>query len=160
MGHWVACAGEEAGSAACAGVEVAGTVAEDWSRSSPSPGFPGNQACDWCWQGCGCHGHWEGACCKTRTEEEGGAWASKGCSCLRRTQGRAVGSSGRRRGSLVHTPAALLTREPWPSEPPSSYDAASPLFQDSSIAVGSRDSEHSSSISEGSTGSSRYRRGG
>ena len=33
------------------------------------------------------------------------------------------------------------------------------LFQDSSIAVGSRDSEHSSSIFEGSTGSSRYRRG-
>lgn len=32
------------------------------------------------------------------------------------------------------------------------------LFRDSSIAVGSRDSEHSSSTSEGSTGSSRYRR--
>lgn len=34
------------------------------------------------------------------------------------------------------------------------------LFQDSSIAVGSRDSEHSSSMPEGSTGSSRYRGGG
>ena len=34
------------------------------------------------------------------------------------------------------------------------------LFQDSSIAVGSRDSARSSSISEGNTGSSRYRRGG
>lgn len=33
------------------------------------------------------------------------------------------------------------------------------LSQGSSTAVGSRDSEHSSSISEGSTGSSRYRRG-
>lgn len=51
-------------------------VAEDWSSLSPSPGSPGNQASDCCWQGCGCHGHWEGACCKLKAEEEGGAWAS------------------------------------------------------------------------------------
>lgn len=38
-----------------------------------------------------------------------------------------MGSSGRRRGSLVHIPAVLLTKEPWPSEHPSSYDAASQL---------------------------------
>lgn len=176
MGRWVACAGEEVACAACAacaactacaeeevacaacaGVEVA--VAEDWSCLSPSPGPPGNQAFDWCWQGCGCHGHLEGACCKIMTEEEGGAKGSLGCSSLKQILSRAVGSSGRRRGSLVHIPAVLLTKEPWPSEHLSSYDAASQLFQDSSIAVGSRDSAHSSSIFEGNTGSSRHRRG-
>lgn len=57
--------------------------AEDCSCPFPAPGSPGNQASDWCWQACGCHGHWVGACCKLKTEEEGGAWASKGCSCLK-----------------------------------------------------------------------------
>lgn len=161
MGRWGSCAVEEEGCAACAAcaAEVAVTVAEDWSFPSPSPGSPGNQASDCCWLGCGCHGHLEGACCKLRTEEEEEAWASGGCSFLKQIRRRGVGSSGRRRGSLVHIPAVLPSREPWPSEPPSSYDAASRLFQDSSIAVGSRDSERSSSIFGGSTGSNRYRRG-
>lgn len=48
---------------------------------------------------------------------------------------RAAGSSGRWRGSLVHIPAVLLTREPWPSEPPSSCDAASPLKDEDSTVI-------------------------
>lgn len=40
---------------------------------------------------------------------------------------RAVGSSARRRGSLGYIPAGPPAMEPWPSELPSSYDAASQL---------------------------------
>lgn len=40
---------------------------------------------------------------------------------------RAVGSSARRRGSLGYIPAGPPSMEPWPSELPSSYDAASQL---------------------------------
>lgn len=56
-------------------------VAVDYSCPAPSPGPPGNQASDWCWQACGCR--WEGACCRLKTEEEGEAWASWGYSCLK-----------------------------------------------------------------------------
>lgn len=42
---------------------------------------------------------------------------------------RAVGSSGSHYSS-VHITAAPPSREPWPSERPSSYDVASPLKQE------------------------------
>lgn len=38
-----------------------------------------------------------------------------------------MGSSARRRGSLGHKPAVPPSMETWPSELPSSYDAASRL---------------------------------
>lgn len=56
-------------------------------------------------------------------------------------------------------PSFWMSEHPWaPTWIVSWTVPARYLFQDSSIAVGSRDSERSSSISEGSTGSSRYKR--
>lgn len=55
---------------------------EDWPCPYPSLGSPGNQAYDWCWQGCGCHGLVV-AYYKMKTEEGGVALASVGCFCLK-----------------------------------------------------------------------------
>lgn len=43
-----------------------------------------------------------------------------------------MGSSGRKRDSLGHRLAVLLPKVPWPSELPSSFDAASQLQDEDS----------------------------
>lgn len=49
------------------------------------------------------------------------------CVCVSLHLSKAAGSSGRRRDSLGHRLVVLLPRVPWPSELPSSFDAASQL---------------------------------
>ena len=56
-------------------------VGEDSSCPSPSPGSPGNPACDWCWQEWGYRWRSEGAYC--RPEEVGGAWVLEECFFLK-----------------------------------------------------------------------------
>lgn len=46
-----------------------------------------------------------------------------------------MGSSGRKRDSLAHRLAVLPSRGPWPSELPSSFDAASQLQDKDSTRI-------------------------